>query len=65
MASKMASASLSVEDMVKTLNIVIAAFRTTTILIGREIAPNNLQVIENMAEVKIMVGLKRFMAQAK
>ncbi len=54
----MAFASLSVEDMVKTFNMVIAAFRTTTILIGREKSPNNLQVIEYMAELKIMVGLK-------
>ena len=63
MSSKLAFASLSVEDMVKTLNIIIAAFRTTTILIGT----NNLQVIEYMAELKIMVGLKfkGSMTQAK
>ena len=63
----MAFASLSVEDMVKTFNMVIASFRTTTILIGREKAPNNLQVIEYMAKLKIMVGLKfkGSMAQAK
>ena len=54
----MAFASLSVEDMAKTFNTVIAAFRTTTILIGREKSPNNLQVMEYMAGLKIMVGLK-------
>ncbi len=63
----MAFASLSVEDMVKIFNTVIAAFRTTTILIGREKTPNNLTVMEYMAELKIMVGLmfKGSMAQVK
>ena len=63
----MAFASLSVEDMVKIFNTVIAAFRTTIILIGREKSPNNLQVMEYMAELKIMVGLKfkGSMAQVK
>ena len=63
----MAFTSLSVEDMVKTFNMVIAVFRTTTIFIGRGKALNNLQVIEYMAELKIMVGLKfkGSMAQAK
>ena len=53
----MAFASLSVEDMVKTFNMVIAAFRTTTILIERKKSPNNLTVMKYMAELKIMVGL--------
>jgi hypothetical protein len=67
MASKMAFASLSVEDMVKIQNMVIAAFRATTILIGRGKSPNNLTVMEYMAELKIMVGLKfkGSMAQVK
>ena len=58
MASKMAFASLSVEDMVKIFNMVVAAFRTTTILIGRGKSPNNLTVMEYMAELKIMAGFK-------
>ena len=54
----MAFASLSVEEMDKIFNMVIAAFRTTTILIGKGKSPNNLQVMEYMAELKIMVGFK-------
>ena len=46
MASKMAFASLSIEEMVKVQNMVTAALRTTTILIGREKSPNNLVVME-------------------
>jgi hypothetical protein len=58
MDSKMAFASLSVEEMVRTLRMVLHILRTTTISIGREKVPNNLQVIEYMAQFKIMVGLK-------
>ena len=63
----MAFASLSVEDMVKIFNMVVAAFRTTTIPIGRGKSPNNLTVMEYMAELKIMAGLKfkGSMAQVK
>ena len=58
MDSKMAFASLTVEEMVRTFNKVLLILRTTTILIGKEKVPNNLQVIEYLAEFKIMTKLK-------
>ena len=58
MDSKMAFASLTVEEMVRTFNKVLLVLRTTTILIGKEKVPNNLQVIEYLAEFKIMTRLK-------
>ena len=63
----MAFASHSIEEMVKAYNMVIAAFRTTTILIGKGKSPNNLTVMEYMAELKIMAGLrfKGSMAEVK
>ena len=54
----MAFASLTVEEMVRTFNKVLLILRTTTILIGKEKVPNNLQVIEYLAEFKIMTELK-------
>jgi hypothetical protein len=67
MASKMAFASLSIKEMVKSYNMVTAALRTTTILIGKEKSPNNLVVMEYMSELKIMTNLrfKGHMAQVK